>query len=140
MRIPVRWGSVSLPAISSIHNRRSGLREGRSRPRRCFFEGDLSVSAAGPRIKKGPPSLRGAALMLWDNSTGKPVNVVSPSLEPVTDLVRPEPLETNQSLIEVLDVLGRHFADRLNGAQLAQVKLADDLAGFEALIREANTH
>src|SRR5262249_51625379 len=65
---------------------------------------------------------------------------LSGPLEPVTDLIGPEPLKPDQGFVERLKIVVIDAADLLQGLQLPLIERADHLRDFLPLIGEADPH
>src|ERR1700694_714739 len=63
-----------------------------------------------------------------------------PRLQPIENLIGPEPLEPLQRLVEPHELLARDAPDLLHGAHVLLVERGDDLADLAALLRELDAH
>src|SRR5215813_2515995 len=61
-------------------------------------------------------------------------------LQPVEDLVGPEPLEPVQRFVEGRELVGADTADLLDSADVLLVERLDDVAHLAALIGQPNAH
>ena len=62
------------------------------------------------------------------------------ALEPVKDLISPEPLKPMQRLVQGRELLGVDAADLRDGLHVLLVQTIDDVADFFAGIRQPDAH
>ena len=70
----------------------------------------------------------------------KAVIILRPLLEPVANIIGPEPFQPTENADRYFEIVLRDATDLLNRAHMLVIEITNDLVNLVALIRQANPH